>query len=227
VQASPHPHIPILFRNDDLLVINKPAGLPVHSGPGGGLTLEDYLPDFQFDKKEPPMLAHRLDRDTSGCLILGRHKAALRILGRLFEQKRINKIYWAILQGMPPEKQMRIDMPMAKITNQKHRWHMKIDPQGQPAITELRILEQQDGLSWVELKPKTGRTHQLRVHSAALGCPILGDTLYGQGKNPATPLLLHARFLRIPYIQNDPAIMVEAPVSGPMLEVMKKAGFTV
>lgn len=224
MQASPHPDIPILFKNDDILVISKPAGLPVHAGPGGGVTLDDYLPDFQFEKREPPHLAHRLDRDTSGCLILGRHKQALRILGRLFEQKRITKIYWAILDGIPAEKQMRIDMPMAKITDRKDRWHMQVSPDGQPAITELRILHQRDGKALVELKPKTGRTHQLRVHCAAIGCPITGDSLYGTA---GTSLMLHARFLRIPYHQEDPPITVEAPLFPAMHSAAETLGFTV
>ena len=225
MQASPHPDIPILFINDDIIVISKPAGLPVHGGPGGGVTLDDYLPDFQFDKKEPPFLAHRLDRDTSGCLILGRHKQALRILGRLFEQKRITKTYWAVLDGVLPEKQMRVDLPLAKITAQKHRWHMQVDATGQPAITDLRVLAVQSNHSWVELKPKTGRTHQLRVHCAAQNCPITGDTLYGTAAE--TPLMLHARFLRIPYIQNDPAITIEAPLPPSMQSAMLAMGFAV
>lgn len=207
-----------------MIIVNKPAGLPVHAGPGGGLTLDDFLPEFQFDKKQPPSLAHRLDRDTSGCLILGRSKQALRILGRLFEQGRIQKTYWAILQGVLPEKQMRINLPLAKITQQKNRWHMKPDPDGQTAITELRVLETQNGFSLVELKPKTGRTHQLRVHCAAQQCSILGDSLYGP-PDPQYPLMLHARALRIPYIQNDPAIIVEAPINPAMAAFLADTGF--
>jgi tRNA pseudouridine32 synthase / 23S rRNA pseudouridine746 synthase len=209
-----------------MIVINKPAGLPVHGGPGGGLTLDDYLAEFQFEKKQLPMLAHRLDRDTSGCLILGRTKQALRILGRLFEQKRINKTYWAIVKGSLPQKQMRIDLPLAKITAQKHRWHMKVDQAGQVAISELRVLDEKNGYSWVELKPKTGRTHQLRVHCAAQGCPIVGDKLYGD-LSEDFPLMLHARGLRIPYIQNDPAFFIEAPVPQPMAQIMRDFGFSV
>lgn len=217
--------IPVLFQNDEIIVISKPAGLPVHSGPGGGETLDDYLHQFQFDKKLPPALAHRLDRDTSGCLILGRSKQALRTLGRLFEQGRINKTYWAILEGVPPQKQMRIDMPMAKITDKTYQWHMKIDPAGQVAITELRILQEKNGLALVEMKPKTGRTHQLRVHCKAIGCPIMGDKFYGNG-NDETRLMLHARALRIPYIQNDPALMIEAPLPEHMLEILQENGFS-
>lgn len=207
-------------------MINKPAGLPVHAGPGGGETLDDYLSQFVLDKKLPPSLAHRLDRDTSGCLILGRSKQALRTLGRLFEQGRINKTYWAILDGIPPQAQMRINQPLAKITDRRHQWHMKIDPSGQAAITELRVLQEKNGLTLVEMKPKTGRTHQLRVHCQFLGCPIMGDKLYGKG-SAETSLMLHARALRIPYIQNDPAILVEAPLPGHMRAVLEENGFLV
>ncbi|MDB5478673.1 MAG: pseudouridine synthase [Alphaproteobacteria bacterium] len=214
-----------MFKNDDIVVISKPAGLPVHAGPGGGVTLDDYLGDFQFEKRLPPSLAHRLDRDTSGCLILGRNKQALRILGRLFEQGRINKTYWAILEGVLPAKQMRIDLPLAKITDKKYQWHMQADPNGQAAITELRVLDEKNGFSWVELKPKTGRTHQLRVHCAAQGTPIMGDRLYGRGDENSA-LMLHARALRIPYIQNDPAIIVEAPVSDAIRAMMLELGFS-
>lgn len=220
-------NIPLLFQNDDIIVISKPAGLPVHAGSGGGETLEDHLQDFQFDKKIPPALAHRLDRDTSGCLILGRSKQALRTLGKLFEQKRINKTYWAIVHGLPPEKQMRIELPLAKITAQKHKWHMQVDHEnGQVAISELRVLDHQNGFSWLELKPKTGRTHQLRVHCAAIGCPIIGDPFYGVAGDEGKNLMLHARALRIPYIQNDPAIIVEAPLPEEMAEQMRLMGFS-
>lgn len=218
-------NIPILFQNDDIIVINKPAGLPVHGGPGGGETLDDYLHEFQFDKKMPPTLAHRLDRDTSGCLILGRTKTALRVLGRLFEQGRINKTYWAVLDGILSEKRMRIELPLAKITAQTNRWHMQVDPKGQIAISELSVLAEVNGYSWVELKPKTGRTHQLRVHCAAQNCPILGDKLYGTSSD--LPLMLHARALRIPYIQNEPAIIVEAPLPELMIKQMQQMGFSV
>lgn len=197
----------------------------MHAGSGGGETLDDYLLDFQFDKRLPPSLAHRLDRDTSGCLILGRSKQALRTLGRLFEQGRINKTYWAILEGVPPQKQMRIDQPLAKKTVQSNRWQMKIDPAGQTAITELRVLQEKNGLSLVEMKPKTGRTHQLRVHCQSIGCPIIGDKFYGSGDDHSR-LMLHARALRIPYVQNDPAFLVDAPLPEHMQVLLQENGFS-
>lgn len=212
--------------DEDIIVIMKPAGLAVHAGPGGGITLDDYLPDFQFDKKQPPFLAHRLDRDTSGCLILGRNKAALRLLGKLFELKRIHKTYWAVVQGQFPAKQMKIELPLAKITAQKHRWHMQVDENGQHARTDLRVLQQQNGFSWVALQPHTGRTHQLRVHCAAHQCPIIGDSLYGTGDG-LQPLLLHARSLRIPLERHGDPIIVEAPLPAHMQKFMHEQGFSI
>lgn len=212
--------------NDDVLVINKPAGLPVHGGPGGGITLDDYLPDLQFGKKQLPFLAHRLDRDTSGCLILGRNKPALRLLGKLFELKRIRKTYWAVLDGTLPAKKMTINLPLAKITAQKNRWHMQVDQNGQSAISELRVLQEQNGLTWVELSPRTGRTHQLRVHCAAQNCPIIGDSLYGSGDGTA-PLLLHARSLKIPYDRHGAPLVIEAPPPPAMTQFLLDHGFSI
>ena len=218
-------HSLILYKDDDLIVINKPAGIPVHAGSGGGENLEDYFHELQFEAKTPPMLAHRLDRDTSGCLILGRNKTAIRKLGRLFEQKRIHKTYWAIVEGIPSPKQGRMDLPLAKINDQKNKWHMKVDDTGQQAITDYRIMAERDKRAWLEMAPKTGRTHQLRVHCAHQGWPIVGDKLYGTGDGIA-PLMLHARSVRIPYDQGKAALVIEAPPADDLREALLFFGFT-
>ena len=220
-----HPDIPVLYQDDDIVVINKPAGLPVHAGSGGGITLEDYLHKFQYDKKEPPQLAHRLDRDTSGCLILGRHKQALRHLGRMFETRRIRKTYWAVVHGAFPVKQMRVDMPLAKINDRKNKWHMRpvpVEQGGQPAVTDIRLLKKDAGKSLLSLHPHTGRTHQLRVHCAARNHPIIGDRFYGPAHDENAQLLLHARSLVIPNMhpgQPEP-IHVEAPLPDYMEQII-------
>jgi tRNA pseudouridine32 synthase / 23S rRNA pseudouridine746 synthase len=198
----------VLFENDDLFVINKPADLPVHAGSGGGETLEEYLPQLQRNKKNPPFLAHRLDRDTSGCLILGRNKPALARLGKLFETKRIHKTYWALTRGAPETGQGRIDLPLAKKTDKKYQWQMHVDETGQKAVTDFRVLATKNGVSWLELTPRTGRTHQLRVHCAAMGWPLIGDRFYGD--DTVNPLMLHARRVSIPYTPNEADITVEA-----------------
>lgn len=214
----------VLYRDGLVLVIDKPAGLPVHAGPGGGDTLERYFPHLRFGLPKPPFLAHRLDRDTSGCLALGRHPKALRRLGRLFSEGRVEKTYWAVVAGAPPAAEGVTEQPLAKVSSRTGGWRMVVDPAGQPAATAWRVLGEADGVTWLELQPKTGRTHQIRVHCAALGCPLLGDPQYG---GPAgTSLHLHARRLVLPLYPNKPPIAVTAPVPPHLLEKLTLCGFT-
>ena len=215
----------ILYQDDHLIVINKPSGIPVHAGSGGGKNLEDYFHQLQGDAKHPPMLAHRLDRDTSGCLILGRNKQALRVLGRLFEQRRISKTYWALTNGVPPFKQGRIDAPMAKQTADKRRWHMKIDPSGQPAVTDYQVMGSDDMVAWLALRPKTGRTHQLRVHCAHMGWPMIGDRFYGDPET-TLPLMLHAASIVIPFEQGKEPVRVTAPPPNHMMAYLQLCGYS-
>ena len=212
----------LLYRDALMLVIDKPAGIPVHKGIGGGETLEQYFDSLRFGLPRTPALAHRLDRDTSGCLVLGRHRQALHRLGKHFENNRIKKTYWAIVRGAPPEAEGIINLPLAKQSEDTRRWHMKVaESGGQEAITHYKLMGQSEGMSWLELKPQTGRTHQLRVHCAAIGCPILGDKIYGDGEGM---LQLHARAVEIPlYPKKDP-ICVIAPVPGHMKRNLVKMG---
>ncbi|MEI6986104.1 MAG: RNA pseudouridine synthase, partial [Rhodospirillaceae bacterium] len=196
------------------------AGLPVHAGPGGGVTLELYLDALRFGLPRVPALAHRLDRDTSGCLVLGRHRKALARLGKLFAAGRIEKTYWAVVLGAPPNELGRIDVALAKRSTCQRGWWMKADPAGQQAITDYRILGRGDGIAWLELHPRTGRTHQIRVHCAELGCPLLGDSIYGHGEAAApklripqtVPLHLHARAITVPLDPAQPPVTAMAPV---------------
>jgi len=188
----------LLFKNDMMLVINKPAGLPVHRGASDVPCLEDYFDALRFGLPNPPALAHRLDRDTTGCLVLGRHPKAMRKLGRLFSGGKIEKIYWAIVNEKPEKLSGRIDLPLRK-SSAKQGWKMEIttpdDPSAQTAATTYRTLKSKGGLSLIECKPKTGRTHQIRVHLASIGCPVLGDAQYGKSKGV---MMLHARRILIP-----------------------------
>jgi len=205
-----------------MLVIDKPAGTPVHAGPRGGPNLEAGFDALRFGLPRPPALAHRLDRDTSGCLVLGRHPKALRRLGRLFAEGKVEKTYWAIVAGIPAEPNGVIDAPLKKETR-RTGWRMEIDPAGQRAVTEYRVLGTADGRAWLELKPRTGRTHQIRVHCAALGCPVVGDTTYG---GPAgAPLQLHARAISIPLYPARPAVEVTSPVPAHMLAALARLGY--
>lgn len=205
----------ILYRDGLMLVINKPAGLPVHAGPssqkGSGDNLENYFDALRFGLPCLPALAHRLDRDTSGCLVLGRHPKALRKLGKLFSEGRVEKTYWAICKGAPEKLSGTIDARLEKKSRGKG-WAVNISDEGQEARTTYRVLAQDDGSCFIEAKPKTGRTHQIRVHLASIGAPILGDPQYGDllSEQRTMPMMLHARKIRIPISKNKDAITVEA-----------------
>lgn len=216
----------LLYRDGLVLVLDKPAGLPVHAGPRGGENLEQYLDGLRFGLPRPPNLAHRLDRDTSGCLVLGRHRKALARLGKLFAGNRVGKTYWAIVEGAPPAAEGRVDAPLAKRSTERRGWWMKVDPAGQPAATGFRLRASAGGLSWLELHPETGRTHQIRVHCAHLGCPVLGDPIYGdRSRPPGTPLQLHARRVVLPLYPHRDAIDVTAPAPPHMLANLAALGF--
>jgi tRNA pseudouridine32 synthase/23S rRNA pseudouridine746 synthase len=213
----------VLYRDGLMLVIDKPAGLPVHRGPKGGPNLAELLDGLRFGLPQRPELAHRLDKDTSGCLVLGRHRKALQRLGRLFAAGVVDKIYWAVVEGAPPAAQGRIELALARRSRDPRSWWMKIDPAGQPAVTDYRVLGRSEALAWLELRPLTGRTHQLRVHLAAAGCPILGDAIYG-AQSALAPLQLHARAVTLPLYPKRPLVAVAAPVPAHMRAALAACG---
>jgi tRNA pseudouridine32 synthase / 23S rRNA pseudouridine746 synthase len=217
----------LLYRDGLVLVVDKPAGLPVHAGPKGGPNLEAGFDQLRFGLPAPPALAHRLDRDTSGCLVLGRHRKALARLGRLFSSGRVGKTYWAVVIGRPPSGEGIIDLALAKRSTEKRGWWMKADPTGQRAVTRFRLLGEAAGLAWLELEPETGRTHQIRVHCAELGCPVLGDPIYGRERQsePLSPLHLHSRAVVLPLYEKKPAIRAEAPVPEHMRASLAACGW--
>src|SRR6266568_1070260 len=183
----------VLYRDGLMLVVDKPAGLSVHRGPKGGASLEDFFDALRYGLPRPPALAHRLDRDTSGCLVLGRHRKALAELGRLFKAGRVGKTYWAVVEGGPAEDEGRIDLPLGR-KDATRGWWMQHDPQGQPAVTTWKVMGRTSNLAWLALEPLTGRTHQLRVHCAAMGWPVVGDSVYGKApRSGGAGLHLHAR----------------------------------
>jgi len=221
----------VLYRDPDLIVLDKPAGVAVHKGPGRAPNLEAYFELLSFGMDRQPALAHRLDRETSGCLVLGRHRKALARLGKLFRNGEVGKTYWAVVLGAPPAGEGEIDLPLAQRSHDKRSWWMKAaqpgDAAAEAALTGYRVLGRGDGLTWLELRPKTGRTHQLRVHCAAIGCPIAGDGLYGGDRAGAAArrIQLHARSIEIPLVPNRPAIVISAPVPGDMQVLMGACGF--
>ncbi len=209
-----------------MLVIDKPAGLPVHPGPKGGPALTTYLDALRFGLPRLPELAHRLDKDTSGCLVLGRHPKALALLGRLFKQNRVSKTYWAVVEGEVAGEEGTIDLRLGR-RDPERGWWMKVDPEGQEATTLWSVLGRVEGLTALALKPVTGRTHQLRVHMQAIGHPIVGDPIYGTApRQGGAPLHLHARRIEIPLEAGKPPVVAEAPVPIHMLERLKRCGVT-
>jgi tRNA pseudouridine32 synthase/23S rRNA pseudouridine746 synthase len=290
----------LLYRDGLMLVIDKPAGIAVHRGPKGGESLEDHFGALRFGLPRAPALAHRLDRETSGCLVLGRHRKALATLGRLFKTGAIGKCYWAVVEGGPAEEEGTIDLPLGR-RDESRGWWMKPDPDGQPAATKWKVMGRgrwgeselaqntdHDGrgeratsvpsplvgegqgegwrqtlalgatplptplpqggrepagrvasesiprtaamsaqlLTWLALEPVTGRTHQLRVHCAAQGWPIIGDTIYGNApRTGGAPLQLHSREIIVPLYKNREPIKVMAPVPLTMQERLYACGW--
>lgn len=215
----------VLHRDGLMLVINKPAGIPVHRGPKGGANLEASFDALRFGLPRPPVLAHRLDRDTSGCLVLGRHRKATASLGLLFKHNKISKTYWAVVEGGPVEDEGTIDIPLGRL-NEERGWWQKPDPNGLPSLTRWKVLGRGGGLIWLALEPITGRTHQLRVHCAAMGWPIVGDNIYGNGPRFGEPSLhLHAREIAIPLSKNKPPVVVTAPVPAHLQERLRACGW--
>lgn len=218
----------VLHRDGMILVINKPAGIPVHAGFGGGPNLEESFVHLTFGLHRPPALCHRLDRDTSGCLVLGRHTKALRQVGDLFAGGKVRKTYWALVDGAPRESEGRVKIPIRKI-GQGPGWKMVADPRnGQEAITDYKVRGSIDTprgkRTWLELHPHTGRTHQIRIHCAELGCPVVGDRVYGR-KELAGELMLHARGVAIPMHSKRDPIKVKAPPPEHMRGDLVACGF--
>lgn len=216
----------LLYRDALMLVIDKPAGLPVHPGPKGGETLTDHLDALRFGLPKRPQAAHRLDRDTSGCLVLGRHAKALARLNRLFADGQVTKTYWAIVEGVPREERGTIDLALARRSDDPRSWWMKVDPAGDPSVTQWEVLGQTAERAWLALSPVTGRTHQLRVHCAAMGWPIRGDAIYGTApRSGEIQLHLHARALTIPLYPKRAAISVESSPPPHMVGALAACGF--
>ena len=158
--------------------------------------------------------------------MLGRHRQALQRLGRLFAAGLVEKTYWAVVEGAPPAGEGRIELALARRSDDPRSWWMKVDEAGQPAVTAYRVLRPAGGLAWLELRPLTGRTHQLRVHLAAVGCPILGDAVYG-ARPARAPLHLHARSVAVPLYPRRAAVAARhrpRRTCGPRCGLVARAG---
>lgn len=225
----------LLYRDGLMLVIDKPAGLPVHAGPqsavhGKGSNLEAHFDALRFGLPRPPALAHRLDRETSGCLVLGRHRKALAHLGLLFKHGKIDKTYWAVVRNGPDADSGEINLALGR-RNAERGWWQKPDPDGLPSLTRFRVLgrghdAQGASIAWLALEPVTGRTHQLRVHCAAMNYPIVGDAIYGDAARFGGEMLqLHAREIVIPISKNKPLVTITAPAPEHMRDRLMRCGW--
>ncbi|HUC19177.1 MAG TPA: RluA family pseudouridine synthase [Acetobacteraceae bacterium] len=221
----------ILYRDDWILVLDKPAGLPVQGGPGIVRHLDAMLEALRDDAPERPRLVHRLDRDTAGVMVLARSAAAAARLAASFRGRDVVKTYWAVVVGRPLPPAGRIDMPLVRSQGTRFgRTALAEGGEGATAVTSYRTLDRAGNrFAWLELMPRTGRTHQLRVHCAALGTPILGDVTYGGEKaSPAGfPTMLHlfARGLSFPHPAGG-RLTAEAPLPTHLAETFHLLGFT-
>lgn len=202
----------ILFHDERFVVLDKPAGLPVHPGPRGGPSVEDWFP-LLSRRRQGPWLAHRLDADTAGCLLVALRRPALLAAQAEFAAGRVRKTYWAVVRGVPSAASGTIDAPLVRHST-RDGWRMAVDPDGKPATTDWRVLGHAEGLAWLELSPRTGRTHQVRAHSAVLGCPVLGDPIYGGGTGR---LHLLARAITLDL---EPPLTATAPVPAHMANAL-------
>ncbi len=197
--------LPIIYEDDHVIVINKPSGILTHAK--GGICSEMTVADFvrprmhEVDETNRPGIVHRLDRETSGLLIAAKDNETKRLLQKQFQERKAKKTYLAIVHGIPKVLEANIDLPIAR--NPKKPSSFRVDPKGKSAQTHYEVIGHNTVYSVIRLKPVTGRTHQLRVHLAHLGIPIVGDTLYSGGKSPINRLCLHAEQLEITIPQSQ------------------------
>ncbi len=220
----------IVFQNDDLAIINKPAGMVVHpaAGHSSGTLVHAALaalPDLQgIGGEERPGIVHRLDKETSGLIVLAKNEKAHRWLQDQFRLRTVKKVYLALVDGKPPTPSGRIEAEIARDPSHRKKMAVVPDGRGRPAVTEYQTVEQFEHYTLIEAHPLTGRTHQIRLHMAFLGCPIVGDTIYGR-KKPTVELerhFLHAARLSLRFPGESEAHTFEAPLPAELLQVLEE-----
>ncbi|MCK5295569.1 MAG: RluA family pseudouridine synthase [Alphaproteobacteria bacterium] len=218
----------VLYKDDSVIVINKPSGLAVQGGTGTKRHLDGMLDALAF-RKERPRLVHRLDKNTSGVLLLARSASVADKLVKSFKSHLTQKTYWALVAGLPSPEEGRLSAPLLKKSG-KHGERVVVDDEGKEAVTDYRVIDRASNkVSWLELMPKTGRTHQLRVHCSYLENPVVGDGKYGGEEafisGCENKLHLHARKITAPHPDGG-MIDVEAPLSEHMAASFKFFGFS-
>jgi len=214
----------VLAEGHGWVVLNKPAGLASHAGPRGGASVEDFFPQLSR-RKDGPWLAHRLDADTAGCLLIALRKSVLVAAQAAFAASKAGKVYWAVVAGGPAQDVGVIDAPLLRVSD-KTGWRMVADARGDRALTEWRVLGRAAGMTWLELRPRTGRTHQLRVHCGLLGAAILGDPVYGAPAAGVRRLHLLARELNLP-LEPAASIAAVAPPPDHMTAALTACGWVI
>jgi tRNA pseudouridine32 synthase/23S rRNA pseudouridine746 synthase len=210
--------LPILYEDGEALVIDKPAGLPVDQPRKGGISLANHLSALRLGFQREPVAVHRLDTDTSGCLLLARNPKALARFNHAFEERAVAKTYLAVLAGHPPGTSGTIELSLAKISSAEKGWRMIPAKKGKPAVSHWELVAELGPHSVIRFRPETGRTHQLRVHALkGLGAALLGDPVYGAGPAAgARRTMLHAESLIVTRAGKTP-IEARAPLPADFL----------
>tara|TARA_B100001123_G_C15340882_1_gene1034828 strand:- start:2088 stop:3077 length:990 start_codon:yes stop_codon:yes gene_type:complete len=221
----------ILYRDGSLIAINKPSGLAVQGGSKTKIHLDMVLNNLTFDQKTKPKLVHRLDKDTSGVLLLARTGLAARKMTQMFRNQEVNKVYWALVSGIPNKSEGVIEMPIKKFAGSGGE-KVTASSGGRAAVTNYSVIENiGQKASWIKLRPLTGRTHQLRVHCKLLGTPIVGDVKYGRYQSLVDglprKLHLHARSVTFPHPTTGQVLELVAPLIGHCKNSWEKLGLNI
>jgi 23S rRNA pseudouridine955/2504/2580 synthase len=224
----------VIHRDDWVIALNKPSGLAVQGGSGTERHIDGMLDALRFGSEVRPRLVHRLDKDTSGLLLIARTGPAAKRLSESFRDRETEKLYWAVVVGVPPRAEGAIDLPLAKRPGARDRETMQVDhEEGQKALTHFRILDRAGNrAALLALWPRTGRTHQLRVHCAEIGCPILGDRKYGgeeallSAVADSRRLHLHARRLALPHPSGKGMLALQAEPPAHFSRTVEAFGFS-
>lgn len=221
--------INIIYEDDDILIVNKEKGMVVHPGNGNpdGTLANAVVAHCKeslsgIGGKIRPGIVHRIDKDTSGLVIIAKNDSAHINLSNQIQKREVKKTYIALVRGVIKEKEATINMPIGRST--KDRKKMAVIKTGKEAITHLKVLERFDGYTLIELVIETGRTHQIRVHMAEIGYPIVGDTVYSNGKNPfgVEGQMLHAQKLEFKHPKTKKEVSFEAPIPQYFTDIIKQ-----